>query len=138
MNLRLAWRSLFVFIAAAVFASVVACGGSSTAPGDDAGHCMPVEPPTTCPSPPPSYKTEISAIVATHCSEGTKCHSQGGAESVKDFTTYQGLAADHLTVEYEVAQCPSSPMPPPGYLPLTAAQRFDLVAWAGICRAPNN
>jgi hypothetical protein len=134
----MAWRTLFVsLVAAALASSAAACSGNNTAPGDDAGACTPLAPPTMCPSPPPSYKNEIQFIVASHCAEA-QCHTEGGAEAVKDFSTYQGLVADHLTVEYEVAQCPSSPMPPPGYPPLTAAQRLELAAWAGICRAPNN
>jgi hypothetical protein len=127
-----------VSVVTAVLASVVACGGgSSNPPGDDAGQCMPVVTPATCPSPPPSYKNEISFIVANSCAEAN-CHTKGGVESVKDFTTYQGLAGDHLTVAFVVAQCPSSPMPPPGYPPLTTAQRLALATWAGICHAPNN
>lgn len=140
MRLWLAWRWITVSAATALLASIAACGGgSSTAAGDDAGQCMPVVPPTTCPSPPPSYKNEIQYIVASSCA-GAKCHQDGGAESVKDFTTYQGLSADHLTVAQQVALCPSSSsgMPPPGYPQPTAAQRLALVAWAGICRAPNN
>jgi hypothetical protein len=98
-----------------------------------------VVPPTTCPSPPPSYKNEIAPIVANYCAEST-CHTRGGLEQAKDFTTYQGLSGDHLTVAQQVALCPStsSGMPPPAYPQPTMAQRLDLVTWAGVCRAPNN
>jgi hypothetical protein len=140
MNHGIAWRTLFRSVATSALASLVAaCAGSNTAPGNDAGQCMPVVPPTTCPSPPPSYKNEIAAIVATHCL-GSNCHSQGGAEGARDLATYQGLSADRPTVAFEVELCPStsSGMPPPGYPQPTMAQRLDLVTWAGVCRAPNN
>jgi hypothetical protein len=100
---------------------------------------MPIDPPATCPSPPPSYKNEIAFIVANDCA-GANCHVAGGGESVHDFTTYQGVYADHLTFAQQVALCPSSSsgMPPLGYPQPTAAQRADLVAWASICGAPDN
>jgi hypothetical protein len=138
-------RSLLAPFAMAVLASAaIACGGSEVAaPGADAGsECMPVDPPAACPSSPPSYKNEIEFIVASDCAgaAGGKCHSPGGAESTKDFTTYQGLYSDHLTVAQQVGLCPSSSMgmPPLGSPQPTAAQRLALVTWAGICRAPNN
>src|SRR6516164_5001584 len=125
MNLRVTWPTILVSLAAAAGA---ACGGGSAGPSDDAGQCMPVTPPPTCPSPPPSYQNEIRFVVAGHCAQSL-CHADGGAEAAKDFTTYQGLAADHLTVAFVVAQCPSSPMPPPGYPQLTTAQRLALATW---------
>ena len=135
MKLWTPWRTLLVSLATAVLASSVAgCGGSSAAPGDDGGRCMPVTVPTTCPSPPPSYKGEIQSIVSANCL-GMSCHQKGGAESVKDFSTYQGLAADHLTVAQQVEVCL---MPPPGYQQPTAAARLALVTWAVVCQAPNN
>jgi hypothetical protein len=38
-------------------------------------------------------------------------------------------------VAVQVAMCL---MPPAGYPQLTAAQRVDLITWAGICKAPDN
>jgi mono/diheme cytochrome c family protein len=123
------------FLVTALAGAATACGGSA-ASGGDAGECMPVDIPATCPSPPPSYKDTIAFLVADYCA---KCHSPGGAESGKDFTTYQGLANEHVTVTYVVGLCPSSMgMPPPGYPQPTAAQRLALVTWADPCRAPNN
>ena len=134
------WRSLLACVAVTALALALGCSGGSAAPGDDAGsECTPVEPPATCPSPPPSYKNEIQFVVASDCA-GAKCHSDGGAESVHDFTTYQGIYGDRLTFAQQVSLCPSSSsgMPPLGYPQPTAAQRLDLIAWAGICKAPNN
>jgi hypothetical protein len=131
----------FVPVAAAALASVAAgCGGDSASPSDDAGApCMVVVPPTSCPTPPPSYSGEISSVVANYCAVAM-CHSSGGAESVHDFTTYPGVLNDRLTFARQVALCPtsSSGMPPPGYKQPTQQQRLDLVTWAGICKAPNN
>jgi|HubBroStandDraft_5_1064220.scaffolds.fasta_scaffold438222_1 hypothetical protein len=141
MNRRAVWP---VILTAALLTGVLAAcsssSGGSAAPGEDAGsECMPINPPTTCPSPPPSYASEIAPIVALHCA-GTGCHSPGGAESVHDFTTQQGLHDDRLTVAQQVSLCPtsSSGMPPPGYPQLTTAQRTELIAWASVCMAPNN
>jgi hypothetical protein len=136
------WRSLLASVVPVALAGVavaaLACSGGSVAPGDDAG-CMPVDAPATCPSPPPSYKSEIAFIVAYDCT-GAKCHSEGGAESVHDFTTYKGVYGDHLTIANQVMQCPSSSsgMPPLGYSQPTTAQRLALVTWASICGAPDN
>ncbi len=136
-------------VAGAIACVALACSGGSAAPGgdsaapggDDGGEaaCMPVDVPSTCPSPPPSYKNDIAFIVANDCA-GPKCHSSGGAESVHDFTTYKGLYGDHGTVAMQVALCPmaSSGMPPPGYPQPTTAQRLALVTWASICGAPDN
>jgi hypothetical protein len=106
--------------AAAVGASLSGCGGESAAPGDAGPVCMPIDPPASCPSPPPSYKKEIAFVVANDCA-GANCHAAGGAESVHDFTTYEGVFADPL-----------------GYPQPTATQRADLVAWASVCGAPDN
>jgi hypothetical protein len=138
-------RSLLASVAPAALAGVailaVACGGGgSAASGDDAGsECMPIDPPATCPTPPPSYKNEISFVIANDCASA-KCHAEGGAEHVHDFTTYAGVYGDHITIGMQVGLCPSlsSGMPPPGYPQPTAAQRLDLVTWAVPCRAPNN
>jgi hypothetical protein len=129
-------------VAVAIACVALACSGGSAAPGgDDGGEaaCMPINPPSTCPSPPPSYKSDISFIVANDCAV-PKCHSSGGLASVRDFTTYKGLYGDHGTVAMQVSLCPmaSSGMPPPGYPQPTAAQRLALVTWASICGAPDN
>jgi hypothetical protein len=135
------WRVRLTSMAAAVFAAAAfACSGGSPSSSDDAGsECMPVNPPTTCPSPPPSYENEIALIVATHCA-GSNCHSRGGSEALHDFTTYKGIYDDHLTFANQVSLCPSSSsgMPPLGYPQPTTAQRLALVTWASVCGAPNN
>lgn len=126
--------------AMAIAAAVAGCSGGSASAVDDAGTaCTPVTPPATCPSPPPSYSSQISFIVADFCSE-PQCHGSSAGVSVHDFTTYNGIFADRLTFAREAALCPSSSMgmPPTGYPQPTEAQRMALVAWAGICKAPNN
>jgi hypothetical protein len=132
---------LLALVAAFALASAApGCGGGSAASSDDAGSaCMPVDIPTTCPSPPPSYKSTIQFLVADYCAQ-PKCHVSGGAESVHDFTTYQGIYADHLTFAMQVALCPSSSsgMPPLGYRQPTAAQRLAMATWASVCGAHDN
>jgi hypothetical protein len=114
-------------------------GGSAVSSAEGGSECMPLDPPATCPSPPPSYKSEIQFVVANDCARAS-CHASGGAESVHDFTTYKGIYADRLTFAMQVALCPSpsSGMPPLGYTQPTAAQRLALVTWASVCGAPDN
>jgi hypothetical protein len=127
---------LVVATVAALASAASGCGSDNAAPGDDSGGCMPIDSPTTCPANPPSYQNEIRFVVASNCAQA-KCHAPGGAVSVHNFTTYDGVVADRLTVAFRVSMC-AMPMPPAGYPQLTTAQRLDLITWAGICKAPNN
>jgi hypothetical protein len=141
MNRRRVSRVIRACAAAVALAGApLGCSSADSATPIDAGAaCMPLNPPATCPSPPPSYKGEIQFIVADYCAQA-KCHAPGGAESVHDFTTYQGVFDDHLTFAEQLAMCPSSSsgMPPLGYPQPTAAQRLDLITWASVCKAPDN
>jgi hypothetical protein len=140
MNPRGPWRAFLMLAAVTASSSAAGCSGGSAAPVDEAGSaCMPIDPPTICPSPPPSYKNEIQFLVADFCA-GAKCHSPGGAESVHDFTTRQGIYDDRLTFAQQLTLCPSSSsgMPPLGYPQPTTAQRSALIAWAAVCGSPDN
>jgi hypothetical protein len=140
MNRQRVSRVILACVAAVGFAdAALGCSADSATASDAGTECMPVNPPATCPSPPPSYKNEIQFVVANYCAQA-KCHAPGGAESVHDFTTYQGIYDDHLTFAAQLAMCPTSSagMPPLGYPQPTAAQRLDLITWASICKAPNN
>jgi hypothetical protein len=125
--------------AVAIGCTSLGCSSGSESAGDAGAECMPLQEPATCPSPPPSYKNEIQFIVANYCAQA-KCHAPGGAESVHDFTTYQGVYDDHLTFAEQLLMCPSSSagMPPLGYPQPTTAQRIDLITWASVCKALDN
>jgi hypothetical protein len=127
MTLRFAWRRLAVQVAGvAVVAGVFsACSASSN---QGTPECPTVA--ATCPSPPPSYKTDVQPIIQSHC---YACHGPGGIEVSKfDLTTYQGVAEND--VSGEIGGCF---MPPPGNEQPTADERQTLLDWVA-CGQPNN
>ncbi len=133
MNRRVVWRGLVTSTTAVALASALGCSGGSAVASDAATACMPVDAPTTCPSPPPSYKGEIQFVIADYCAQST-CHAPGGV-SKHSFTTYAGVYGDHLTFAEQLSMCL---MPPAGYPQPTAAQRLDLITWASVCKAVDN
>ena len=104
-------------------ALMAACGGSE-----------PVDCPnlsTTCPDPKPSYASDVRPIINARC---TTCHSPGGQEASRDFTTYGGVFQQRQAV---LTQAYSCRMPPAGNAQPTTQERQTLVAWL-VCGAPNN
>jgi len=110
----------------AIFSAAVligACGGSESV------NCPNLS--TTCPSPQPSYATDVRPILNARC---TTCHSPGGKEAVRDLTTYSGVFSQRQAVLTQVYSCRM----PPSDAPQPAAQeRSVLVGWL-VCGAPNN
>jgi hypothetical protein len=139
MNRTVVWRALPASMAAvAVTGAALGCSGGGAAANDARAACVPVDSPTACPSPPPSYNGEIKFVVANYCASA-ECHAPGGAASAQDFTTYQGLFRVHLTIAMQVGGCPSNGgMPPVDSRQLTAAQRLDLITWVSACKAVDN
>jgi len=104
-------------------ALMAACGGSE-----------PVDCPnlsTTCPDPKLSYASDVRPIINARC---TTCHSPGGQEPSRDFTTYGGVFQQRQAV---LTQAYSCRMPPAGNAQPTTQERQTLVAWL-VCGAPNN
>jgi hypothetical protein len=106
--------------------TLAACGNG----GNDASSCPALS--AACPTPPPSWKTDVQPIITTYC---VSCHSPGGqAPSQFDYTTFAGVHQNSTEILTQVIQCL---MPQPGASPMPAADRQTLVGWAA-CGAPNN
>jgi len=106
-----------------------ACGGGSS--GDQAQPC-PNLGDLTCPSPPPSYKTDVEPIIARRC---FPCHAPGGVEvSAFDLSTYAGVQRHQSPVLSAIHLCL---MPKAGAPPLTVDELTTFIEWLE-CSAPNN
>jgi hypothetical protein len=112
-------RALFVGVLLAA-----ACGGGS--PVD-----CPNDLPQVCPSPIPSYKTDVAPIIQAHC---LKCHAPGGQEASKDFTTYANVSAQKGPILTQFYSCR---MPPEGEPRPTEPDRLTFLSWL-LCGSPNN
>ncbi len=98
------------------------------------GAC-PNDAPATCPSPAPSWATQVQPVVEQLCALGGQCHGAGGsAQTTLDFTTYAGVKRSSVTMETDLLSCK---MPPPGALAPTLDERTTLLAWF-VCGAPDN
>jgi hypothetical protein len=87
----------------------------------------------SCPSPAPSWKTQVQTIVDTSCSP---CHFNGGTGTGNgfDYSTSEGLRHGLTTALTDVHGCV---MPPTGAPPLPPADWETLLEWLS-CGAPNN
>ena len=130
-----------------VLALVVACssgksGASGDAEGgsDDAGPgpCPQLDFPSTCPTPPPSWKNEVEPLIGGYC---WQCHGPGGqAQNQVDLSTYALVAANRTRCWQQIETCLMPNVdgsPPPLHYP-TPAQRQTMVTWLDICNAPDN
>jgi hypothetical protein len=98
--------------------------------------------PTTCPSPPPSYKTDVQPLIVTYCYQ---CHSSdagpGFDQGKYDWTQLSNLQANGSLISMEVTATDNCNMPyvpdNPVALP-SAADRTTIAQWAGPCMAPDN
>ncbi len=96
----------------------------------DGAPTCPSDLPASCPSPTPSYQTDVEPILRSHC---VGCHSPSGTAGYYE-TTYAQVAAQQSAVLDQVYDCL---MPPADSLQLTLAQRETLLAWL-VCNAPDN
>jgi hypothetical protein len=92
---------------------------------------------TNCPSPPPSWTTDVQPLVEKYC---VTCHEPGGVGiSSANLTTYADVFKNRTEMLTQVYQClmpnVDASVPPPA-LP-TAAERQTLVQWV-VCGAPQN
>jgi mono/diheme cytochrome c family protein len=106
----------------------VAGGGIGCGPGDT----CPNDEPTSCPSPEPSFSGQVQAIFQSKCGA---CHAPGGMKADKPFLTYAQIKPASTSILTRVERCE---MPQVGATPLTEEERLALLAWIGICGAPNN
>jgi uncharacterized membrane protein len=115
------WILILGFMAAAA-----GCNGSAATDASCA-----ITTPSTCPSTPPSYQTDVAPILESYC---VSCHQAGGSEANKALDTYRGAQTLSSAVENVVAGCT---MPPSSDSQPTAAERETLLTWI-LCGSQNN
>jgi hypothetical protein len=87
-----------------------------------------------CPSPPPSFATDVQPIVDSHCVD---CHSAGGQEANRPLVTYADVARQNGSSGTILSQIVNCQMPPADAPQLDQAAHDTLVAWL-VCGAPDN
>jgi hypothetical protein len=120
-------------VAAVAFGALAgACGGSSSDTGPAAVAC-PNLGELTCPSPPPSFKTQVQPIIESRC---YGCHGPGGVEVAStNLTSYDQIVQKRGDI---LAQITSCKMPQADAGQLTVEELTTFVEWLGECSAPNN
>jgi hypothetical protein len=127
-------RTLTVLAAAVPIAltALLACSSEPPPANADGGASCPNDLPATCPTPPPSFATEVEPIFSQLC---WGCHADGGvAVGIRDLSTYDGIASHQTTVLSKFYGCS---MPPSDAGQPSPAQRAKMLAWL-VCKAPNN
>lgn len=124
-------RRLAMFaLAFGALAALGACHGEETESAD-AGPSCPNDLPTACPTPAPSYSSDVAPIVKERC---LLCHGPGGPQASVPLADYASIHARRTTVLTQVYGCR---MPPAGAAELTSDERATLLAWL-VCGAPDN
>jgi hypothetical protein len=94
--------------------------------------------PSTCPSPQPSWQNDVEPLIEKYC---WQCHGNGGIDQQQiDLSTYAGVKTHAVTILQQVNAClmPNyGATPPPKAYP-TVEERNTILAWAGVCGAPDN
>lgn len=137
-------RALVLALASSVplvllLAGIQACSASSAPATSPPGlDCSSLVVPQTCPSPPPSWKSDVAPLLEAYC---LQCHGAGAIASARfPLSTYADVK-QHATQSWEqVYTClmPNGDASPPPLAYPTLAQRQTLVTWASVCGAPNN
>ncbi len=126
-------------VVASVFAlTTLAAACSSSTAGPQAPSCAGVTAPDTCPSPTPSWKNEVEPLIEKYC---WQCHANGGIDqAMVDLSTYTGVKKNAVRVLQQVHDClmPNFGATPPPMVYPTVEERNTIIAWAGVCMAPNN
>ena len=120
-----------LLIAALAAVSIAWGCTSSDSPADAGASSCPSDLPSACPSPPPSYAKDVAPIFARRC---VVCHSEGGVEAERDYTTYDRIHQLRTDILTQVYACR---MPPADAAAPTLAERETLLGWL-VCGAPNN
>jgi hypothetical protein len=118
---------------------LLACsGGSSGSGGVAPPDCTDLVAPSSCPSPPPSWKGEVQGLVEAYC---LQCHGNGGiAQAQANLATYDDVFMNRTRLWEAVYNC-SMPNTDASPAPLeypTLAQRSTIITWADPCNAPDN
>jgi uncharacterized membrane protein len=119
-------------VIAVIAASSIAggCGSSSPPP---APSC-PNDTPDSCPSPMPSYATDVAPILQNRC---VPCHGPGGVEAVRPFDTYANITRTSDNPNRMLTQIHACLMPPADQPQLTADERKIILGWI-VCNTPDN
>jgi hypothetical protein len=109
--------------------------------GEDAGLGCVDETPDACPSPEPSYASDVLPVLQAHCYE---CHADAGitaSESQLDLGSYAAVYSVRGDVLGQVSTCRMPPSVAPHGLTLPAAptdaDRATILGWLK-CNAPDN
>ncbi len=128
-------------------ALAVACGASIglAACSSSSSSNAPAPPPCptdlttdTCPTPPPSWKTDVQPLVEAYC---LPCHGNGGpAFAQVPLATYQDVFDNRTRAWEQIYQClmPNMDASLPAMSFPTAEQRQTMITWLDPCGAPNN
>ena len=105
--------------ALAIAAGLLACGpqGGTSCPND-----LP-----RCSASPPTY-AQVAPIFQAKCAS---CHSAGGSAPDRRFDTYDEIAVQRSATLDQIYSCK---MPPPGYAPLSDAERQLALGWL-VCNS---
>jgi len=135
-------KTVLGFVMAAVagtvlVAAAVACSDSPSSPGP-AAVCPNLDFPSACPSPPPSWKTDVQPLFETYCES---CHDTGGvAAGQVPLATYQDVVNNRTRAWEQIANCsmPNTDAASPATAFPSADDRQTMVTWLDICGAPDN
>jgi hypothetical protein len=127
-------------LAVACGASIVlaACSSSSSSSGPATAPCPTNLTTDTCPTPPPSWKTDVQPLFEAYC---LQCHGNGGmAFAQVPLATYQDVFDNRTRSWQQVYQClmPNMDASLPALAFPTADQRQTMITWLDPCNAPNN
>jgi uncharacterized membrane protein len=95
---------------------------------DAASQCS--VPSVPCPSPAPSYQSEVEPVLQARC---LSCHSPGGV-GTPELNSYGLVHNNDIEVLAQLSACL---MPPPDAGQLSSSERTTVLGWIS-CGAPNN
>jgi hypothetical protein len=120
----------------------VACSdasqGVSVADAGGPGPCPNLQFPSACPSPPPSWKTDVEPLFVEYCET---CHGIAGVAAAQvPLGSYQDVHANRTRSWVAISNCsmPNTDAALPAASFPTPTQRQTMVTWLDICNAPNN
>jgi hypothetical protein len=124
--------------ATGLVAAAGACSGSPSSAGPAAAPCPNLDFPGICPTPPPSWKTDVQPLFEEYCNQ---CHGIGGPAALQvPLGTYQDVVNNRTRSWLQISNCsmPNTDASLPATSFPTADQRQTMVTWLDICNAPDN